>query len=391
MATRGSKLLPIILLILLSGAAVYLLLMTKPKKEAGLRERPVAHLQVAAARSERLQPVEHLTGRLQPKRRSQLRFEVAGRIAKRLVEPGERVAAAATLLQLEQGDYADAVAEKRAQLVLEKGGVERDSELLTLAQKNRKLQEGEVARQERLGRESLTSRSRLDEARQRLQQLLSDEARLQHGVATGEARIDLAQAALNRAERNLRRTRLLAPFDAIVNSIAVEEGDYVSSNQQSVELIDASALDLYVELVGSVAAAVERGDRVEVVVDGAKRSGELVALQLDPDAKTHTHPVRIRISAAGLLPGMLAEAQLLLPPVDDAVVVPVSALLREAGETHLFTVDGDRVERRAVTTGVRIGDLQQIISGLAANEMVVISDAAALSDGQQIKGEVAQF
>jgi len=381
---KSSQIIAVIALLLVTAAVVKWQLATLPEKQEALRERAVAQVEVAAVRSQDLTPREAVVGRLQPKRRAQLRFEVAGAIAKRLVEPGAEVVAGTPLLQLAQGDYRDSVTEKRSQLALEKAGLARDQQLLELAVASRKLQQAEVGRQQRLGRESLTSRSRLDESSQRLQQLLADEARLQYSVATGEERIALAQASLNRAQRNLQRTHLNAPFAATVNSVAVEQGDYVSPTQVAVELIDATALDLYAELVGTIAAVVELGDEMGVSVAGKHYRGRLVALQIDPDPKTHTHPIRIRITADSLLPGMLAQAELALPSITAATVVPITALLREEGETHLFIVEQGVLVRRTIETGIRIGELQQVLHGVAVGERVVVSSVAALTDGQSV-------
>ena len=77
----------------------------------------------------------------------------------------------------------------------------------------------------------------------------------------------LKQAARNRAARNLERTRLAAPFAGTVNSVAVQPGDYVTSNQSVVDLIDASMLELYVEVRGDVAQSLLPGQAVDVEVD----------------------------------------------------------------------------------------------------------------------------
>ncbi|MBA1331562.1 hypothetical protein QQ73_10590, partial [Candidatus Endoriftia persephone str. Guaymas] len=63
---------------------------------------------------------------------------------------------------------------------------------------------------------------------------------------------------------------------------------------------------------------------------------ELVALQPVPDARTHTHPIRLKLPGAGLLPGMLGRVALPLRSYSDAILVPVSALLREAGQAWLL-------------------------------------------------------
>lgn len=64
--------------------------------------------------------------------------------------------------------------------------------------------------------------------------LQAEEARLQYSVDSANARIMIRQAELNKAERNLGRTKLVAPFDGVVNAVFFEVGDYAASGQIAV-------------------------------------------------------------------------------------------------------------------------------------------------------------
>jgi RND family efflux transporter MFP subunit len=331
-----------------------------------------------------IQPYDPVTGRLRPRRAAALHFEVQGNLAQRLVEPGQRVAQGELLLQLENGDYQDAVTDASARLIEEEAAVRRDGSLLKLASENFVLAKREFERIERLGRDSLASESRRDETRQRVLQSSSEQARLAYSVETGEARLAMRKSRLERALRDLERTRLKAPFDGTVNQVQVYLGDRVDASRVVLELIQDDELDLYVEVAGSTAAALRLGQQVEVVAEERQLGGTVVALQLDPDPRTYTHPVKVRIAGEGLLPGMLATARLPLRSQPGVRVVPLSALLRENGRDYVFVVNGERLERRAVELGIRHGSAQVILAGLDADESVVARDVAALSDGQRV-------
>jgi RND family efflux transporter MFP subunit len=262
--------------------------------------------------------------------------------------------------------------------------VRRDGSLLQLASENLVLAEREFERMERLGRDSLASGSRRDETRQRMLQSSSEQARLAYSVETGEARLTMRKSRLQRALRDLERTRLKAPFDGTVNQVQVYLGDRVDATRVVLELIQDDELDLYMEVVGSTAAVLRLGQQVEVVAEERQLRGTVVALQLDPDPRTYTHPIKVRIPGEGLLPGMLATARLWLRSQPGVRVIPLSALLRENGRDYVFVVNGERLERRAVELGIRHGSAQVILAGLDAEESVVARDVAALSDGQRV-------
>lgn len=375
----------ILLLIVITVALLILLVWTRPAAEPELRSLPAPRVVAIPVAKKDLFPEVEVTGRLLPVRRSELRFEVSGQVVERLAEPGQRVAAAQVLLRLDDGDFADGLATARAQLAQEEAGIARDRRLLRLATQNRELQAKEVARFERLRNESLASKTQLGEATQRLLQLESEEARLRYSVETAQARLSLRQAEVNRAERSLARSRLEAPFAGTVNKVEVEVGDFVSSNQTALELVDASELDLYAEVTGATAAALSLGQAVIVRNGAEEREGRIVAVQRDANPSTYTYAVRIRTKADGMLPGGLAVAVLPLQALREVLAVPVTAMLHEEGYAYVYVVSAEgTVAKQAVNPGPREGENVVVRSGIREGQTIVARDVALLSDGQQV-------
>ncbi len=384
MAAKFIRFSVFLLLMALIGLTVSQLYRTGPVKTPELKALPLARVAVTQVMRQDVHPFDRVTGRLLPARRSALHFEVSGNLLKRLVEPGSLVQKGALLLQLDDADYRDAATEAEARLQQEQASQQRDRQLLALARNNAQLAQAEVDRLISLGKKSLSSQSRLDETRQKLLQLQAEEARLAYTVHTSQQRLSALRSALQRAQRNVRRTRLTAPYAGRVNKVLIEEGDHITPNNPVLELIDDHSLDLYAEVHGTTAASLEQGQPLAVSVDGARLSGRLIAIQHDPDPETFTHPIRVRIPGEGLIPGMLASVRLPLTPLPNAIVVPRPALLHDSGHSYLFVVHGDRLERRRVETGIHSGDLQVIQAGLSGDETIVARDVAALSDGQQV-------
>lgn len=361
-----------------------LVVLTRPDSQQPVADLVPLRVIPAPVLRQDLTPVERLSGRLQPVRRVTLRFEVAGQLQTRPVEPGQPVEAGALLLALDTADYADVVQETEAQYEVERASVERDRRLLDLAEANRKTQAREVERLQKLGTQSLVSASRLDESRQRLLQLQAEEAQLKHSVLTAKARLALRKAARDQAQRNLDRTGLNAPFAGRVNRVLVDVGDYVTAGTQAIELIDVSELDLYLEVRGETAAALTLGQTFPVLIGDRSVQGRLVAVQTDPDPTTFTHAIRVRIAGDQARPGELAQIELPLQPLHDVLTVPSTALLREAGHQYVFRIEADRLQRVEVRAGPQVQAVQVLYSGVEAGQQVVARDVAALSDGQQV-------
>jgi multidrug efflux pump subunit AcrA (membrane-fusion protein) len=65
--------------------------------------------------------------------------------------------------------------------------------------------------------------------------------------------------------------------------------------------------------------------------------------------------------------------------------VPKSAIRSADGQTVLFVVREDRVERRAVRTGDESGDTVEVLSGVSPGEQVVVEGPATLKDGDRVR------
>ena len=362
---------------------VGLIFLSRPETQAELREIQPRVVAAVAVEHRNIQHITKIAGKLQPSHTASLRFEVAGRVKRRLVEPGQRVAAGQALLEVDNGDYLDAVTENRALLHQEISAIERDRALLALEEKETALLERELERLAKLGREALTSKSHYDEAEQRLIRQQAEVARLRHSVATATVRRLQREATLKRAERNLDRAKLVSPFDAIVNRVLLEEGDYTASGQHAIDLIQVRELDVYLEIPGDLAETLALNQVVDLSADGQEFPGRIVALAFDPDPLTNTHALRIRVDGATLYPGKIVLVELPGRFHAQAKVIPVTAALDEYGESHVFVIRQDRLVKQAIQVIAQHDNLR-IVEGLDVGTMIVARDVAAYSDGQEV-------
>ena len=386
MLTLSRKILTPLGLIAFTALIITLLVMTRPDTQAELQPLSPARVYTTEVKTMDIQPLARITGKLQPARKASLRTEVSGNIVARFVEPGQQVKEGDVLLQVDDGDFVDVVEEARALYRQEKDAIERDRQLLKLIKDEKEILEREVERLKKLGKESLASQSSYDESLRLLLQQQEEQTRLQHSVDTAQSRLQARNAALSKAERNLQRTRLVAPFDGIVNIVEVDIGDHVSAGQVTVQLVQLDTLDLYIEVTGDVAKQLHLDQDVNVNVGGQAFPGKIYALATDPDAVTHTHAVRIRLDGKDLYPGQLAEAELPGRQLNNVAVVPVSSVLQDEGRTYVFTIDNNMLERKEVTLLARQNDLQ-VINGVSAGTRIVSKDVAVLADGQEVHVE----
>jgi multidrug efflux pump subunit AcrA (membrane-fusion protein) len=380
------RILSLVAIIATTLFVVKLLIAFKPPPKNETREAQATRVQTIIVSAKTLKPTLQVTGRLEPARRANLYFQIPGVITAVEIDPGQRVEKGEALLSIDADDYRDRLRETQAMLQQETAGIERDRELLALALHNEQLSQAEVDRFDKLG-SKLSSQSSLDAAQQKLTQLRGEHLRLKFALDTAQQRIALKTAARDKAQRNVERTTLRAPFDGLVNQVSVDPGDYATTRSgMAVEIIDAQLVAGF-NLPASVVKGLQQGATIMVTVDSREYSGTLVAIQPDPDATTATHPAEISIRGEALIPGQIALIELPTAAVSDAIVAPVTALLNDDGNHSLFVINQNRLERRNVTPGISHNGWRQIREGVEPGEVIVARDVAALADGQRVEAE----
>lgn len=367
---------------------VVALVWTKKGPEAKLQELPPLKVVLLEVQRQDLLPTESLTGRLQPVKTAQLKFEVQGRVKERLVEPGVFVEQGNELLKLDAQDLQDQFTQSQSQYDIEQAGIRRDQRMLKLAKQNLELQKAEVQRYEQLNSDSLISASQLDAARQQMLTLDSQVSDLQYKVTTSKARVALKESERDLTQRNLERATLTAPFSGYVNEINVEVGDYAAATQIVAIIVDTSSLDLQLDVRGEVVAALKLNQEIDVLVGSKTIPGKLIALQPDPNISTNTHAIRIRLPGDQVRSGMLASADVPLSQQVDVLTVPVSSVSTNAGESFVYSYQDGVLDKLPVVVSNRVGSKYIIASGVKAGVQIVARDVAGLKDGQLVTAEV---
>lgn len=363
---------------------VWLLVWTKPQPQATLEQLAPLKVTLVEVEKRLVQPYESITGRLQPIKTAQLRFEVAGKVLSRTVEPGASVKKGTTLIKLDNSDYQDQLKQSDAELDIERKSVSRDKNLLKYANKNLQLQLQEEKRLEKLVERNLIAQSQLDDTRQRAFDLQAEVARLEYSVATNNARVAMKQAQRDLAERNFIRTTLNAPFKGVINEVFLNEGDYVNANEIALTLVDASEFDVQLDVRGEIISGLALGQMVDVQINGTKSQGEVIAVQLDPDINTNTHQVRVRVPSDHVQSGMLATVYMPLAVQSESTIIPVAAVLSQFGKSYVFVYEDGVINKTLIQLGRRINNEVIVFDGIEKGQKIVARDISALSDQQNV-------
>ena len=320
-----------------------MLFVFQPEPEANVNKPIALSVDTARLSMQDISPIVEYTGRLEPSKKADLKFEINGRLAKKLVEPGSNVEAEETILILEE------------YYIYKK--------LYELAKKNYELQKKEVERMSILDKKSLLSKSQFDKTLQK--------------------EIEL-ESAMYRSKQDFDKTFIKAKFSGTINKINVDEGDTISPNIIVANLIDASSLDLYVEVRGEVIDGLKLNMDIDVISNGISSKGKLISFQTSPNLETYTHLLRVRVSDKQLRSGMLAAAKFILPKIDNSFGVPVSSVLTDNGRKFIFIVENTKLVKREINIITRYDEIYIINGNIKSNDIIVTRDVSSLSEGQDI-------
>ncbi len=116
--------------------------------------------------------------------------------------------------------------------------------------------------------------------------------------------------------------------------------------------------------------------------------GKVSRFSVDVQADTRTMHTEVDVPNPNrvLLPGVYAEATLMLDRQDHALAVPQEAVNIEGDRRTVWVVDpSNKVEEREVTTGIETPNDVQVLSGLRDGELVAVGDRSSLRAGETVQ------
>lgn len=218
---------------------------------------------------------------------------------------------------------------------------------------------------------------------QRLSALLQKQALTQAEFDAARARFRVADAALREAQTQLAHAAVLAPFDGVIVRKMADIGDLAAPGRTLLEMEDPSALRFVAHVPEALLGAIRAGMEIPVRFGDSQVAAKVAEIAPAGDPATRTSRVELDLPGTDVRAGSFGR--LLVPSGDRPILAaPKSALVLRGQLELMFVVSSNRAELRLVRTGKRLGEAVEILSGLAAGEMVAVENAAALRDGQPV-------
>jgi membrane fusion protein, multidrug efflux system len=353
------------------------------------------------------------TGSLAANQQTDVMPETSGKVAAVGVDLGSYVHRGQMILKIDDADLRIRVDQAQAQLDQAKATLRQNEAKIGLrpgqkfnpenvpevAQARAALQlaESNLRRYEKLVETGDISRAAYDQQRSQRDQLKEQYEVTIHqaqqnyaAVANAQGVVDAANTQLALAKRNLNYSVVSAPIPGYVSERTADIGEYVSPQQKVATIVNLNPLRVRIDIPEQAIPRVHVGESVSVTVAAyTDRSFAGHVARISPSvtatSRTLTIEAEVENPNGELKPGQFATVRILLPQSEPAVLVPQRALRQISGATYVFVIKNGRAEQRLVQTGQTEGDLIEIKSGIAADEVVATGNVDQLSDGVTVK------
>jgi RND family efflux transporter MFP subunit len=339
-----------------------------------------------------------IAAEFRPFQEIEVHAKVAGFLKSISVDVGDRVKAGQLLAVLEIPELQDEIKQDEA-------SVKRATEEINRAQADleRTQSAHEVAHlgATRLAgvmktRPNLVAQQDIDEATGRDRVSEAQVSTAQAALAAAREQLEIAKAAQGKTQTLFDYARITAPFAGVITHRYADTGAMIqagtSSQTQAMPIVRLSQNDrlrLVIPVPESAVSRVHLGGQVAVAVQSLRRTvtGTVARFSDRLDTDTRTMHVEVDVSNPDLtlVPGMYADATVVLDQVKGAIVAPVQSLDRGAEGARVFVVGRDgKLEARTVQLGLEADDRIEVTRGLNDGELVVVGSRAQLKPGTAV-------
>ncbi len=372
--TLSRLLIPTVVLLLGLAFSAALWLARQAPAEQTNQPLPVSLMTVEAASG--FERALRFTGRVEPRRRASLAFEVPGRVDAMFVDDGESIAAGAELAALDDARLESALERQRAELA----DARATAALAGVTEQRQKelVEAGHVPPQ------------------------AYDEARF--AAEGARARVSSIEARIAATEIDLADTVLTAPFDAVVISRRIDEGAVIEAGIPVFDLEEDAAAEARIGIPARFLSRLPPGSRHRLIVGDSAVTGTVRRSVPQIDPATRSAPVVFDLPSSALMPSGELVTLELFETVDSPgfwlpmaaldrdlrglwaalAVVPAGTSAGEAGVGETGAGDELMIERRSVEIIHFEADRAYVRGALAAGDRIVTGGTHRLVPGQAV-------
>jgi len=371
-------------------------------KKADEPPRRVAPVVFATRRP--LENVITLTGEFRPFQQVDVHAKVSGYIRHIFVDVGDKVRIGQELAILEVPELNAQVTGAQADIARSKDAIRRAQSEIERAESTHQAYHSAYTRLKQASEErpGLVAEQELDDSLAKDKETEAQISSTRAALAESQNQLGMAHATLERLSALQAYSHITAPFAGVVTKRYVDTGALISAGTSSetqsqpvVQLAEWSLLRLVIPVPASSVPLLHLGSVVQVHVLDLNRDfqGRVArfADSLNEETRTMHTEIDVENPQNTLTDGMYAEVKLVLHGKEDALTVPVQAVVQEGNEHYVLALDDqNRLQKRNVELGEQTSTTVEIVHGLAEKERVIGAGQSDYAIGEVVKPKLEQ-
>jgi HlyD family secretion protein len=358
------------------------------------RPKGVAVQVVDVRKGDLVVPVQ-CDGTLEPPPGGELRAAESATVVELPVRDGDRVAAGATLVRLENAELSRKALDARSEALRLRADRESASADLADAVRSEKHQREVVDADARLLASGAIARASA-EANERALRQAEDKTRTERARVAGlegpNSRLALAERAASELDRRVAALTITSPVAGVVYGLPRRVGETVAAGQVVASVVDPEKRRLRARVDQPDLPRVSVGQRLVVSFDGLPRDkwegkvtfvspgltevggrevGEVLGDVADPTRRLPTNAA--------------VEVEIIAGEKSGTLIVPRASVLRDGEKRYVYLADEGRARRREVKVGLSGLTEVEILGGVSEKDAVILPGSTPLSDGLRIR------
>lgn len=182
--------------------------------------------------------------------------------------------------------------------------------------------------------------------------------------------------------------RIVAPDSGVISAANANVGSMLQPGAELFRIIRKSRLEWRADLTADELMLLRKGMTAEVTVGDRVLKGSIRAISPSVNAQTRYGYALVTLpNSTGVIAGAYARGIIDISGGKRTLAtLPQSAVMQRGSKTYVLQVGPDnKVSEHSVTIGQRVGDRVEIKQGLKANELVVESGGAFLTEGDTVQ------
>ena len=205
-----------------------------------------------------------------------------------------------------------------------------------------------------------------------------------------EAIAQKVRIAEEKAQAHLEEAKsgIIAEFNGVVTELNVHDGFVTDQSSQLMKVENSEDVRVTISLSKYDLAKVALGQKAEVVIAGNTYEGTVskvnhMAEKNDSGSRLVTAQVHIDNPDANIYLGIEGRVTIYAEKVENALVVPFSAVNTDQDGDFCYLITDGIVERRPVKVGLTSEDSMEILEGLKEGEMVITDSLDGIEEGME--------